>query len=205
MGERVRSGLMLTSQNVRMHQHLAHPPVPESPNSLIDSLSDSLVNAFAKVKKPDERFVEMRHGLDGFDEALVGVDRIETRVRTRVQDLSADYDDFAASIQGLSYLESGITEPLNQFETALLDFGEALRLMVRPAHDTYADQRSLRTLSSPSSTIFTRYSSTRARSEACSSSAIRSSSTLKSSALTSRPSRPNEIVSRQAWVHPAKA
>ena len=115
-----------------MHQHLAHPPVAEAPNSLIDSLSDSLVNAFAKVKKPDERFVEMRHGLDGFDEALTGVDRIETRVRTRVADLSADYDDFAASVQGLSYLESGITEPLNQFETALLDVAEALRLMVRP-------------------------------------------------------------------------
>ena len=114
-----------------MHQHLAHPPAPDGPPSMLDSLSDSLVNAFTKIRKPDERFVEMRESIDRFDDSLTGVDRIEKRVRSRVSDLSADYDDMAASIQGLSYLESGITEPLNKFETALVDFGEALRLMVR--------------------------------------------------------------------------
>ena len=91
-----------------MHQHLAHPPAPDGPPSMLDSLSDSLVNAFTKIRKPDERFVEMRESIDRFDDSLTGVDRIETRVRSRVSDLSADYDDMAASIQGLSYLESGM-------------------------------------------------------------------------------------------------
>ena len=110
-----------------MHQRLAHPPVPEPPPSLLDNISDTLLNAFSKVRKPDERFLEIKEGLDKFEEALSGVDRIESRTRTRTNDLSDDYDNFSASIQGLAFLESGITEPLSKFEASLLDFSNTLK------------------------------------------------------------------------------
>lgn len=45
-------------------------------------------------------------------------------------DLANDYEDFAASIQGLGYLESGITEPLARLETSMLDFAQSLRTAV---------------------------------------------------------------------------
>jgi sorting nexin-4 len=67
-----------------MHQHLAHPPAPDPAPSLLDNLSDTLLNAFAKVRKPDERFVDMRDSLDRFEEALNGIDRIYNRTRTRL-------------------------------------------------------------------------------------------------------------------------
>ena len=67
-----------------MHQHLAHPPAPEPPPSLLDNLSDTLLNAFAKVRKPDERFVEVKDGLDKFEEGLTGMKRIEDRTKTRL-------------------------------------------------------------------------------------------------------------------------
>lgn len=76
-------------QNIRMHKHLANPPLsPESatsgPASIIDSLSDSLLNAFSKVRKPDERFLEIRDSLDKFEESLVSIERTEARARTRI-------------------------------------------------------------------------------------------------------------------------
>ena len=43
-----------------MHQHVAHPPLPEQSSGVIDSISDSLLNAFSRVRKPDERFLTMR-------------------------------------------------------------------------------------------------------------------------------------------------
>lgn len=72
-----------------MHQRIAHPPVsPESatsgPASIIDSLSDTLLNAFTKVRKPDERFLEVRDNLDKFEESLVAIERTEARARTRI-------------------------------------------------------------------------------------------------------------------------
>lgn len=123
----LRSFIESTQWNVDMHTHLAHPPVPEAPSSLLEMASDTLLNAFSKVRKPDERFLEIRDGLDRFEERLVAIERIEARSRNRITDLANDYEDFAASIQGLGFLESGITDPLSRFESALLDYSIGLR------------------------------------------------------------------------------
>lgn len=49
---------------------------------------------------------------------------------TALEDLSTDYEDFATSIEGLGYLESGITEPLNKFASAMLEFARLERATV---------------------------------------------------------------------------
>lgn len=76
-----------------MHQHTAHSPLsPDTPSSshnstaasILDSLSETLLNAFTKVRKPDERFLEIRDTLDKFEESLVAIERTEARVRTRL-------------------------------------------------------------------------------------------------------------------------
>ena len=59
---------------------------------------------------------------------------VETWVRRgkgRMVDLSADYEDLSAGVQGLGYLESGITDPLTRFEGGLLDFAGNIRDNVR--------------------------------------------------------------------------
>ncbi|KAA1112759.1 intercellular trafficking and secretion [Puccinia graminis f. sp. tritici] len=123
----LRSFIESSQWNVDMHTHLAHPPVPEAPATLLEMASDTLLNAFSKVRKPDERFLEIRDGLERFEERLVAIERIEGRSKTRITDLASDYEDLAASIQGLGFLESGITDPLSRFESALLDYSIGLR------------------------------------------------------------------------------
>jgi sorting nexin-4 len=66
-----------------MHQHLAHPPGPEPTPGLIDNISDTLLNAFARVRKPDERFLDMRESVDKFEDGLVICERLWNRVRGR--------------------------------------------------------------------------------------------------------------------------
>ena len=66
-----------------MHQHTAHPTGQEPTPGIIDNLSDTLLNAFAKVKKPDERFVVMRESVDKFEEGLTSSERLMTRIRNR--------------------------------------------------------------------------------------------------------------------------
>ncbi|TDL28020.1 lipid binding protein [Rickenella mellea] len=121
-------------QHVQMHQHIAHPPVEPTP-SVLDNLSDTLLNAFAKVRKPDERFLAMREQVDKFEEGLAGSERIWNRIRSRTndgnmengEDLTGDYHDLAVAVQGLGFLESGITDPLNHFSNTLLEFSALLR------------------------------------------------------------------------------
>jgi sorting nexin-4 len=45
-------------------------------------------------------------------------------------DLSNDYRDLALAVQGLSFLESGITDPLNQFSNTSLEFSHLLKANV---------------------------------------------------------------------------
>lgn len=78
------ASLVLTSpQQVHMHQHLAHPPSQEPAPSLFDNISDTLLNAFTRVRKPDERFLSMRDGVDKTEEGMNNIDRLFTRVRAR--------------------------------------------------------------------------------------------------------------------------
>lgn len=75
--------LMNTLKHVQMHQHIAHPPGPEPAPGVLDNISDTLLNAFAKLRKPDERFLQMREGVDKSEEGLQNSERIWTRARAR--------------------------------------------------------------------------------------------------------------------------
>ncbi|KIY69162.1 hypothetical protein CYLTODRAFT_420980 [Cylindrobasidium torrendii FP15055 ss-10] len=133
----VRAFFESTEWQVHMHQHIAHPPGPEPTQGLIDSLSDTLLNAFTKVRKPDERFLHMREEVDKFEEGLQTSERLWNRVRTRSADLTADYHDLAVAVQGLGFLESGITDPLNQFSNTLLEFSALLRHTTQTTTDPF--------------------------------------------------------------------
>ncbi|CCF48244.1 hypothetical protein NDA11_007678 [Ustilago hordei] len=114
------------------------------PPSLLDSLSDHFLNAFSKVRKPDERFEEIRESIDKLEESLAGTERVLSRNRNRIADLSTDYEDFATSIEGLGYLESGITEPLNKFANAMLEFARLERVTSAKSTDaTLAQMQAL--------------------------------------------------------------
>ena len=56
---------------------------------MIDSISDSLLNAFSRVRKPDERFLAMREHVDKFEEGIGLSERLFTRARNRTNGESA--------------------------------------------------------------------------------------------------------------------
>ena len=99
----------------------------------------------------------MGEALERYEEGLAAVERLVGRGKNRIDgqsfnyalvarvcvmsllrawlietlDLAQDYQDMAAAYQGLGYLESGITEPLNRFAEKMLDFSALLKHMVR--------------------------------------------------------------------------
>jgi len=134
----VRAFFESTEWHVHMHQHIAHPPGPEPTPGLIDNISDTLLNAFSRVRKPDERFLSMRENVDKFEEGLLLSERLWSRVRSRTnEDLTSDYHDLAVAVQGLGFLESGITDPLNHFSNTLLEFSALLRHKTQTTTDPF--------------------------------------------------------------------
>jgi len=62
-----------------------------------------------------------------FEDGLMMSERLWNRVKSRTNDLTGDYHDLAVAVQGLGFLESGITDPLNHFSNTLLEFSALLR------------------------------------------------------------------------------
>ncbi|KAF9152303.1 intercellular trafficking and secretion [Linnemannia schmuckeri] len=81
----------------------------------LDTIGDALLNAFAKIKKPEEKFVIMRDEVDKLEENLQGLEKLEQRILKRQEELEADYREFGGAVAGLGNLETGLTEPLHRF------------------------------------------------------------------------------------------
>ncbi|CAO3600428.1 unnamed protein product [Absidia cylindrospora] len=102
--------------------------VPPS-TTVLESLSDTLLNAFTKIKKQEERFIVMKDHIDKLEDNLNIVERLYTRIGKRQYDMQQDYISFGDSIQGLSTLESNINQPLHQFAETAKSYGKALKTM----------------------------------------------------------------------------
>ncbi|CAD6505262.1 BgTH12-00754 [Blumeria graminis f. sp. triticale] len=73
--------------------------------SVFDGLTDTFINAFAKVHKPDKRFTDVREKSDKMDEDLIHIEKIVARVSRREGDLETDLKDLADQFQHLIILE----------------------------------------------------------------------------------------------------
>ena len=56
------------------------------------------------------------------------------------EDRTGDYHDLAVAVQGLGFLESGITDPLNHFSNTLLEFSALLRHTVSRFLQRYSNR-----------------------------------------------------------------
>ena len=46
-------------------------------------MGDALLNAFSKIKKPDERFIEIKENIDKFEENLQTIERLYFKIIKR--------------------------------------------------------------------------------------------------------------------------
>ncbi|KAI9266472.1 hypothetical protein BDA99DRAFT_505758 [Phascolomyces articulosus] len=117
--------VFLESGDFRNDKRMQSRKVPPAA-SVLDTLSDTLLNAFTKIKKPDERFVDMKETVDKLEDNLDTVERLYSRIGKRQKDLQQDYASFSQSIQGLSTLETGISKQLQGFADTTSKYAKAM-------------------------------------------------------------------------------
>ena len=52
-------------------------------DGVFENLGDALLNAFSKVRKPDERFIEIKENIDKFEENLQTIERLYFKIIKR--------------------------------------------------------------------------------------------------------------------------
>ena len=91
----------------------------QAPSSVFDNFTDTFINAFTKVHKPDKRFIDVREKSDKLDEDLGHVEKIVARVARREGDLETDYKDLAEQFQKLITLEPGVDQSVHAFAASV--------------------------------------------------------------------------------------
>lgn len=94
---------------------------------VFDSLTDSFINAFSKVHKPDRRFIEVKEKSDKLDDDLTQVEKLVARVARRETDIEADYRDLAEQFQKLINLEPGVEAAVHTFAESVEDSATGLK------------------------------------------------------------------------------
>lgn len=89
--------------------------VSDQGGSVFDNWTDTFVNAFSKVHKPDKRFIEVREKADKLDEDLGHIEKIVARLARREGELEADYADLSTQFMRLVALEPGVEVPAHAF------------------------------------------------------------------------------------------
>lgn len=116
--------VFLESTDFNADKHMQTKSAPST-----HSMFGSFFKSLAKVKKPDEKFEEMKETIDKFEDNLNIVEKLYSRIGKRQQELEQNYDHFAGSIRGLSGLETNVDQPLRQFAEATEMYVEALKEM----------------------------------------------------------------------------
>ncbi|RKF63432.1 Sorting nexin-4 [Golovinomyces cichoracearum] len=103
----------------------------DSAGGVFDGLTDTFINAFTKVHKPDKRFIDVREKSDKLDEDLGYIEKIVARVSRREGDLETDLKDLAEQFQHLISLESGVEKEGAEFVHKLETMSQGLGALRR--------------------------------------------------------------------------
>ncbi|EIE81058.1 hypothetical protein RO3G_05763 [Rhizopus delemar RA 99-880] len=79
------------------------------------------------VKKPDEKFEEMKESIEKFQVNLQVIERLYSKIGKRQQELETNYSQFAISIRGLSGLETNVDQQLRQFAESVENYANAFK------------------------------------------------------------------------------
>ncbi len=120
-------------------------------SGVFDNFTDTFINAFTKVHKPDKRFIEVREKSDKLDEDLGHVEKIVARVARRENDLETDFKELAEQFQKLVVLEPGVEESVNHFAHSIEDTSVGMRRLKEHTDQDYLG--SLRDMQAYSSAV----------------------------------------------------
>lgn len=104
---------------------------------VFEGLTDTFLNAFSKVHKPDPHFIEVREHADKLDEDLGHVEKIIARVVRREADLEVDYADLAAQFKKLEVIEPHVADAIHAFAVGVEDTGSGLRKLKEHTDQDY--------------------------------------------------------------------
>lgn len=99
------------------------------PTGVFDNITETFINAFTKVHKPDKRFIEVREKSDKLEEDLGHVEKIIARVARREDELQRDYHELSENFQRLIKLEPAVESAVHAFTASIEDTSSEVKTL----------------------------------------------------------------------------
>ncbi|KAL1924070.1 uncharacterized protein VTP21DRAFT_7105 [Calcarisporiella thermophila] len=95
----------------------------------LDSLGDSLLNVFTKLREKDEKYVQMRDTVNKIEESLMAAENMHHRIVKRRIELEQDFMDLSASFVKLGQIETFIMGGLDGMASVLVDYVGGIKML----------------------------------------------------------------------------
>ena len=105
--------------------------------SVLETWTDSFLNAFTKPHKTDKRFADVNDRASKLDDDLGTVSKTVARVAKRESDLEGDYADLATQFKKLAALEPGVQDELTKFATSVQSTSEGWKELKEHTDNDY--------------------------------------------------------------------
>lgn len=99
------------------------------PTGVFDNITETFINAFTKVHKPDKRFIEVREKSDRLDEDLGHIEKIVARVARREDELQKDFHELADHFRKLINLEPAVESSVLAFTASVEDTSAGMKAL----------------------------------------------------------------------------
>ncbi|KAJ2854443.1 intercellular trafficking and secretion [Coemansia erecta] len=129
--------VFLEAKDWSSEYEVKHPGKGSESPSVLDTLGDTLLNTFSKVRKRDERFVEMRESIARLEENLTRIQKLYLRVTKRQMGLQKAYEELGTGLSDLGDIETGMTMGLVEAGNALKSHHLALKDLATQTEDLF--------------------------------------------------------------------
>lgn len=123
---------LATDAELLKSNHPNHENTNAVSSHLFEGISEVLINAFSKVKKPDEKFLELMKEVDTFEGNLNAVGKFHSKLIKHqygityegtvifcLIELERNLVEFGNSVTALGVMETQVTSPLTDFGTII--------------------------------------------------------------------------------------
>lgn len=105
--------------------------VNDKKEGVLEGVSDTIINAFTKVKQKDDRFTAIRSHAEKLEANLNDIEKVGAKVTKRQSDLVMDFEDLNSSLTELGNVETDLRVQLDSFGRTLLNNGAIMKEFVR--------------------------------------------------------------------------
>jgi len=105
--------------------------VNDKKEGVLEGVSDTIINAFTKVKQKDDRFTAIRSNAEKLEANLNDIEKVGAKVTKRQSDLVMDFEDLNSSLTELGNVETDLRVQLDSFGRTLLNNGAIMKEFVR--------------------------------------------------------------------------